>query len=68
MYTAWDIVPIMQEYSVHEHWLAWLNLVKYGGPSSRYGLEMFQAKFECPSMYTAWDMVPSTQEYSVHAQ
>ena len=30
--------------------------------SSSYGIEVFDAKFECPSMYTAWDMVLSMQE------
>ena len=55
-----------QEYSVHAHLLACLILVKYAVQSSRYGLEMFHAKFECPSMYTAPDMVKSTQEYSLH--
>ena len=35
--------------------------------SSRYGLDVFNFKFECPSTYAAWDMVLSMQEYSVQA-
>ena len=34
--------------------------------SSRYGLEMFRAKFECPSMHTALNMAMRMQKYSVH--
>ena len=67
MYTVWDMVPSMQEYCVHAHWLACLNLGYYAVPSSIYGLKMVPAKFESPSMYTAWDMVLSMQEYSVYA-
>ena len=60
------MVPSTLEYSVHAHWLVRFNLVNHVVISSRYDLEMFHAKFECPSMYTARDMAPSTQEYSVH--
>ena len=67
MYTAWYIVPSMQEYSVHAHYLVCLIFIKYVGPFSIYGLQMFHAEFECCSIYAAWDFVPSMQEYSVHA-
>ena len=50
MYTALDMVQSTQEYSMHTTKVGWLSLVKYDVPSSRYGLDMFHAKFEFLSM------------------